>query len=63
MEKAKVEELKELSPKNFRLDFVFESKTEVVMILQYYLQQLAGETINSCPIEEYTTGHYRKGVL
>ena len=58
-----IEELKELSPKNFRLDFVFESKTEVVMILQYYLQRLAGETINSCPIEEYTTGHYRKGVL
>lgn len=55
------EELLELKPYRFRLDFMEESREETKEILQFYIKRLQGEE-NKCPIEAFSTGHYRKGV-
>lgn len=56
------EELIELSPIHFRMDFVGETEEETREIIQYYMNVFSDGVRNERPVWEYTTGHYRKGV-
>lgn len=55
-----MEELEELKPRHYRLDFVTESAERTEEIILFYLG--AKNKKSECPIKEFTTGHYRKGV-
>lgn len=56
------EEIYNLSPRNIRLDFVVENKEQTKQIVEFYLKLWKKEESYQCPLEAYTTGHYRKGV-
>ncbi len=47
---------------NLRLDFTLEDKQETLRVIRYFKELLAGGESPSCPIKEYTTGHYKRGV-
>lgn len=56
------EEICNLSPKNLRLDFVMENKEQTRQVAEFYINLWKKNRSYRCPLEVYTTGHYRKGV-
>lgn len=59
-----IEEIKNLAPRNIRLHFTIETAAETEEILDYYLSlfQTQKEDSFPCPITDFTTGHFKKGV-
>lgn len=57
-----VNELKRKNPKSVRLHFTIEDEKEVKKIAQYFSVLFHSDKENNCPIQEYTKGHYRRGV-
>lgn len=56
------EEICSFSPRNLRLDFVVENGVQTREIVEFYIKLWKKEKSYQCPLESYTTGHYRKGV-
>lgn len=56
------QEIKELGPKNLRLDFTFESASEMQGILSAFIEEFNGEGRTKLELENYTTGHFKRGV-
>ena len=56
------EELKDLEPVHFRMDFIEETEEETRKMIQYYMNVFYDGERNEGPAWNYTTGHYRKGV-
>ena len=61
---TKWKQLKKMNAAFLRLDFVYESGKECERIYQYYLAKRLGMEPKQCPVaEEYTTGHFTRGIL
>ena len=61
---TKWKQLKKMNAAFLRLDFVYESGKECERIYQYYLAKRLGMEPEQCPVaEEYTTGHFTRGIL
>ena len=61
---AKWKQLKKMNTSFLRLDFVYEEGKECERIYQYFLAKTMGMDTEQCPIaEEYTTGHFTRGIL
>jgi putative protease len=56
------QEINDLSPRNIRLDFTFESVQEVRNILSAYVSAFCGTNKAVTDIPDYTTGHFKRGV-
>ncbi len=56
------QEINDLSPRNIRLDFTFESVQEVQNILSSYVYEFCGTNKSVTDILDYTTGHFKRGV-
>ncbi len=56
------QEINDLSPRNIRLDFTFESAQEVQNILSAYVYEFCGVNKPVKDISDYTTGHFKRGV-
>lgn len=52
-----------LEPKNLRLDFTFEDENEVREVLQQFVRVYCYEKVGSLPGEEYSKGHFKRGIL
>lgn len=57
-----LEEIKALSPRNLRLDFVTENRKQTKSVAEFYIKLQKNEESYQCPFRLYTTGHYGKGV-
>lgn len=57
-----VQEILEWEPAQIRISLLDETKEETRAILQYFVQTFCEGKETGCPITEYTTGHFRKGV-
>ncbi|MGM0368856.1 MAG: DUF3656 domain-containing U32 family peptidase [Bacillota bacterium] len=59
-----LDEIKESGCEQFRLNFTIESKEEVLEIISAYQEKLAEpDKMVSTAIQNYTTGHFYRGVL
>jgi putative protease len=56
------EEIKRLAPRNIRLDFTLETKEETKKILAAFLAVFYHGEKNVTGPEDYTTGHFKRGV-
>jgi U32 family peptidase len=56
------QELKELNPRNLRLDFTIESAPETEKILSAFISEFDQEGKAIIEIADYTTGHFKRGV-
>jgi putative protease len=56
------QEINDLNPRNIRLDFTFESAQEVKNILSAYVSEFCGKNKTVTEIQDYTTGHFKRGV-
>ncbi len=52
-----------LEPKNIRLDFTFEDEKEVGEVLKQFVQVYCYGEAGSLPGEEYSKGHFKRGIL
>ena len=58
-----MDEILSLKPRNLRLDFTFEKTSEIKEIIEGYIAAMVGEAsdmINSG--ENYTKGHFKRGI-
>ena len=56
------EQIRELAPAALRLDFTRESPEEIRRIAESFVRGLSGEGEGKEPVEDYTRGHFRRGV-
>lgn len=52
-----------LAPKNLRLDFTFEDEKEVAEVLRQFVRVYCYGESGSLPGEEYSKGHFKRGIL
>ena len=52
-----------LAPKNLRLDFTFENEKEVAMVVDEFVRVYCHGENGSLPGEEYSKGHFKRGIL
>lgn len=57
------DEICALGPKNIRLDFTFETGEQMRRILDIFISSYLHDLTCDDVIEDYTTGHYKRGVL
>jgi putative protease len=57
-----LKEIKELNPRNLRLDFTLESSNVMDQVLQLFIDAYLYGKDNNKEIPEYTTGHFKRGV-
>ena len=58
-----LEQIMQLNGQGLRLDFTTESEEEMKRVLDAYGQYLTNGKADFSFIEDYTTGHYKKGAL
>lgn len=58
-----LEQIDKLKGKAFRLDFTTETGAEMERILKQYIRHLKKEKADFSFLNDYTTGHYKKGAL
>lgn len=56
------QEVKDLKPRNIRLDFTFETAGEVQKILSAFISEFYQKDKGLTLISDYTTGHFKRGV-
>lgn len=56
-------EILALAPKNLRLDFTFEDEKEVAEVLRQFVRVYCYGESGSLPGEEYSKGHFKRGIL
>ncbi|SFR86900.1 U32 family peptidase [Anaeromicropila populeti] len=57
-----LEEVKELGVKNIRLDFTRESSDEMKKIIEAYSRGFAGEKEQKIVLDDFTKGHWKRGI-
>ncbi|HCL02258.1 MAG TPA: peptidase U32 [Lachnoclostridium phytofermentans] len=56
-------EVLSLAPKSLRLDFTFEDENEVAKVLRQFVRVYCYGESGSLPGEEYSKGHFKRGIL
>ena len=57
-----MEEIKRLRPNRIRLDFTMESAVQTEQVLQTFLDKRRFDSVKVIEPEDYTTGHFKRGV-
>ena len=55
-------EVNELQPKNIRLNFTIEEETEIVNIIQGFVDRFKYHKKSSLHLDEFTRGHFKRGI-
>jgi putative protease len=56
------EEIFRLKPRNIRLDFTKETKNEMKQVLKIFVDRFRYNRMNPDELQDYTTGHFKRGV-
>lgn len=56
------EGIKSLAPSSLRLQFTTEDKEQTKAVIQYYLGEFYQGEKRELPFEEFTRGHFKRGV-
>lgn len=56
------EEILDMRPQSFRVELLQETEKESEEILSFFINTFIERKQSRCPIEDYSTGHFRKGV-
>lgn len=56
------EEILDMKAQSFRVEFLQETEQEAKEILLFFVNTFIERKHSKCPIKEYSTGHFRKGV-
>ena len=51
-----------MKAQSFRVEFLEETEQEAEQILLFLINTFKEKIQSECPIKEYSTGHFRKGV-
>ena len=55
-------EIIHMKAQSFRVEFLEETEQEAEQILLFLINTFKEKIQSECPIKEYSTGHFRKGV-